>query len=416
MSEFAENRKVLYVDDEENLLSSFKSLMRNQKIEAYTLNNSLLIEDVLKSNGPFAVVLSDQRMPGLDGVGTLQKVKEIFPDTMRVMVTGYSDLDATSRAINLGGILHYVTKPWDDNELRALVNDFVARYNTAMERRYLLGDLKLKNETLELLLQGTVTGVVKILSDVVASIGEDVAAQNVSIKKMGDTILRMTPALSESETWEINRALELFNLGLALLPPSVQLRIGREGLKAVDQIPIAKSHHILAANLLTGIPQFDGVARIILLQRKNFDGTGEPPTDNSRGKGIPLGARILKILLDLETQSTDHFRGREVLERMAKIEWIYDIELIARLLGTEDSLRYKRRDVRVPVFELCVGMVLLEDLLTKNGQLLLRKNSTLTDTTCKLLSQWGNLDPIISPVHVLLNQDETQYVHPGFVS
>ena len=406
MSGYVENRKVLYIDDEENLLSSFKSLMRNQNVEAYTLNDPLMIQNVLVEKGPFAVVLSDERMPGMDGVAVLGTVREKHPDTMRAMVTGYADMEATQKAINVGGIINYVTKPWDDSRLRALVQDLVAKYNAVTERRYLIGELKLKNETLELLLQGTVTGVVKLLSDVVSSIGEDVASQNVRIRKLGQAIIKMMPELPEQEKWDINRALELFNLGFALLPPLAQIRIGRDGIRAVDQIPIAANHNILAAELLRSIPQFEGVANIILLQHKNFDGTGEPITNRTKGKELPVGSRILRILLDLEIKATDHFRGRELLESMKKQPDLYDTELIQRLLGTTDSYRPSRRDGKIHVSRLQVGMVLLEDLTTESGQLLLKKNATLTETICKLLSEWGSLDPINSPVHVVLNDED----------
>ncbi len=148
-----------------------------------------------------------------------------------------------------------------------------------------------------------------------------------------------------------------------------------------------------------------GVAHIIRLQRKNFDGTGEPVADPVKGKDIPLGSRILKILLDLEMKSTDHFKGRDVLKKMKSMYKVYDPDLILVLLGGPPSPEAKRPDATVPVRRLTVGMVLLEDLVTQNGQLLLRRSATPTETICKLLNQWGNLDPIVSPVHVLLNQD-----------
>ena len=406
MADFVENNKVLYVDDEENLTFSFKSLMRNQKVEVQTLNDSMVIEEFLKANGPFAIVLSDQRMPGKDGVEVLREVVKVSPDTMRVLVTGYADMEAIKGAVNVGGIIQYISKPWDDNQMRSVVVDLVSRYNITMERRFLLGELKLKNEALQLLLDGTVTGVVKILSDVIASLGDEVAAQNIRVNKLGQAILKMMPELNNKEKWEISRALELFNLGLVLLPPLIQLRINKEGVSIVEQLPVAKNHHLLAAELLKSIPRFEGVANIILLMKKQFDGVGEPYANRVKGNDLPLGSRILKTLLDHESLSTDNFRGREVLEDMRKKGNMYDQGLINRLLGVEAAGPKKRRPAKIPVHLLTVGTVLLEDLFTQKGQLLLRKNSTLTETTCKLLSQWGSLDPIVTPVYVLLNEEE----------
>lgn len=406
MAQFVENRKVLYVDDEENLLSSFRALMRSQDVETYVLNDPTRIHEILDASGPFAVVLSDQRMPGQDGVTTLKIVKERNPDTLGVMVTGYSDMESTKRAINAGGIVNYISKPWEDEGLRELVRELVSRYNISMERRFLLGEVKLKNETLQLVLQETVGGVVRLLSDVAGSIGDEIAAQNVRIKKLGGEILKMIPGLEDQEVWNTSRAFELFNLGLALLPPLLQMRVAREGLAAVGDIPMAASHNLLAADLLRQIPQFEGVARIILLQRRNFDGTGEPFGDHSKGKDIPLGSRILKILTDLDARSTEHFRGREVLEKMKAMDKLYDVELVGKILGEDKIPPPLKRDAKIPVSRLGVGMVLMEDLVTEGGQLLLKKNATLTETFCRLLGEWGTIDPIASPVRVLLTDGQ----------
>ena len=406
MAEFAENRKVLYVDDEENLLFSFRSLVRNQKAEVYTLSDSTMIEEFLESNGPFAVVFSDQRMPGKDGVAVLREVASVSPDTMRVLVTGYADMEAVKGAINDGGIIQYISKPWEDNEVRLIVSDLVGRYNVEAERRFLLSELKRKNETLQLLLEGTVTGVVKILSDVAASVGEEVAGQNLRVKKLGQAILKMMPEISQKENWEINQALELFNLGLAFLPPLVQFRINKEGIGITNRDPVAKDHHLLAAYLLKDIPRFEGVANILLLMQKQFNGEGEPCQNRAKGRDLPLGSRILRILIDLDSLSKGNFRGRKVLEQMKKRTEFYDVDLIDRLLDVKPTRLKERKEARLPINLLSVGMVLLQDLVTVGGQQILRKNSTLTETACKLLSQWGTIDPISSPVYVRLNEEE----------
>ena len=368
MSRFIENRKVLYVDDDEESCSAFRFSMSDQNVGVYTLSDSSIIEDFLKSNGPFAVVLSDQIMPRKDGVEVLHEVMKASPDTMRVLVTGYADMDAIKGAINKGGITRYVSKPWNDEEVCALINDLVKRYNTAMERQSLLSDLAVKNEVLQLSLEGTASGIASLLSDLIDAVGKDVTSQNFRIKKLGAAILTMMPELSEKENWEISRALDLFNLGLALLPPFVQLRIISEGVDVIRGIPAAKDHHLNAAKLLGEIPGFGGVSKIILLMRKDFDGNGEPQSDKTRGKDLPLGSRILRILLDLEEQSTGRFRGRQLLEGMMRKQRFYDTDLIGKLLGKEPVKRSKIRCPGIPVYELGAGPLMVEDSVVQAGQ------------------------------------------------
>lgn len=111
MMSYKENNKILYVDDEEELLKSFKSLMRKEKCTVVTLSNSAKIENILEENGPFAVVLSDQRMPNYDGVKVLELCKAKSAETIRVLVTGYADQKDTIRAVNIGGINHIFQNP-----------------------------------------------------------------------------------------------------------------------------------------------------------------------------------------------------------------------------------------------------------------------------------------------------------------
>ncbi len=329
--------------------------MSDQNVGIYTLTDSSVIDDFLKKNGPFAVVLSDQIMQCKDGVEVLREVMRTSPETMRVLVTGYPDLDAVKGAINQGGITHFISKPWNDDEVKSLINDLIKGYNASVERLSLLSDLAVKNEVLQLSLQGTASGIVTLLSNMIGAVGKDVASQNFRIKKLGEAILRMLPELSEKESWEISRALDLFNLGLALLPPFVQLRIINEGMDVIREIPTAENHHLNAAQMLSGIPEFEGVANIILLMRKDFDGHGVPQSNKTKGKDIPVGSRILRILLDLEEQSSELLHGRDLLERMMKKPGVYDTGLVSKLLGKEPSKQKRNAESRIPVYELGGG-------------------------------------------------------------
>jgi response regulator RpfG family c-di-GMP phosphodiesterase len=141
MGTYSENRRILYVDDEEGLLSAFRSLMRPLEVETHLLPDSTRIEKTLHDDGPFAVVFSDQRMPGLDGVGVLEFVRRTHPETIRIMITGYAELRETLRAVNEGGIAHHVTKPWDDDDLRRLTSACVTQFNLTQHNRFLLEEV-----------------------------------------------------------------------------------------------------------------------------------------------------------------------------------------------------------------------------------------------------------------------------------
>jgi response regulator RpfG family c-di-GMP phosphodiesterase len=400
MESYTQNRKILYVDDEASLLSSFVSLLRKQNVQTTVLNDSTRIDTILHDEGPFAVVLSDQRMPVIDGVEVLERVGKLHTDTIRVMVTAYSDHKDTLRAINLGGISRYIAKPWNDDELKKLVEDAISQYNLRMENRFLLEQLDRENAKLTELLDGTVVETVRILGDMVGYVNPEGSGQMDRVRRLGNAVLNALPELSSSERWEIARAFSLFNLGLALLPPVVQVSINKEGLSGGGHSSVVGNHHLLAAGLLKGIPRFDGVARIIELRDKNFDGTGEPVNDPVKGTAIPLGARLLHILVDLDKHISKGVPGRMTMTRMVEQPLKYDVALIRRMLGESAAPTADTTERLLPVTSLQAGMVLVTDVITQTGQLLLRAESTLSDTSINILWQWHKKDPIAEPIRV----------------
>ncbi|MBX2991638.1 MAG: response regulator [Bacteroidetes bacterium] len=396
---FTPNRKVLYVDDEAHLLSSFASLLKKKRVETLVLQDSQKIESVLFEHGPFAAVFSDQRMPVVDGVAVLEKVARFHPDTIRILVTGYADYADTIRAINVGGISHFIAKPWKDDELRKLVGDTISRFNLAKENAFLLDEIKRANADLQELLDGTVTGTVQILRDMLTYGHPSASSQVERIRKLGLAFLEMSPDISALEQWEIRQALNLFNFGLALLPPSPAKR------ETTPLTPEARNHTTVAAELLKDIPRFEGVARIVLLQHKNFDGTGSPANVAVAGKTIPLGSRLLRILLDLDVALIARKNGRSALETMSHLPSKYDTDIIARMLGVAPSYQDSElpQETTCNVHEFRPGMVVLEDIVTQSGKLLLKSGFSLTETSLKILLQWHNGDPVSGEFRVRLS-------------
>jgi response regulator RpfG family c-di-GMP phosphodiesterase len=400
MNTYVKNLKVLYVDDESSLLSSFNSLMWREGIQIHTLVDSTSIGSILEREGPFALVISDQRMPGLDGVGTLERVQQLHPETVRVLMTGYANLEDTQRAINLAGISRYISKPWDDDVLKRVVHECIAQYNLAGENKHLADQLTLQNKTLADLLDGTVGQAVRLLTHLISYINPHASNQTERVRKLGRAVLEMIPDISPEEHWSVLRALDLFNLGIAVLPPWIQTTLNKDGLSAIARFPAARNHHLTAAELIKDIPRFEPVAQIIRFQHKDFNGLGEPALEQISGKNIPLGARLLHILIDLDAQSTEHFRGKDVLLQMQRHTQKYDQELIALMLGKAVETKGQYRIASVKADQLAEGMIVLDDILTEDRQLLLRAQSVITAAALRLLGQWNQFDHIQEPVEV----------------
>ena len=142
---------VLYVDDEENNLFSFKAVFR-VKYQVYTAISG---DEALKilSEKPIEIIITDQRMPNMTGVEFLEQVIEQFPDPMRILLTGYADMNAVVDAVNKGKIFHYLSKPWNEEELDMTINRAYEAYLQKEKLKEENKQLGTSNDQLEFLLR-----------------------------------------------------------------------------------------------------------------------------------------------------------------------------------------------------------------------------------------------------------------------
>jgi len=142
---------ILYVDDESNNLISFKALFRIK----YNVDTAISASDAVKvlRNKSVNIIITDQRMPQMTGVEFLESILEEFPDPMRILLTGFADMNAVIDAINKGKIFHYLSKPWNEEELDLTINRAFDVYKQKMEERETRSKLSITNEQLEFLLR-----------------------------------------------------------------------------------------------------------------------------------------------------------------------------------------------------------------------------------------------------------------------
>ncbi|GGH73014.1 MAG: response regulator [Bacteroidetes bacterium] len=142
---------ILYVDDEENNLRSFKATFRR----IYDVHTAISGDEGLKilSENPIQVIITDQRMPEMTGIEFLSKVLEKDREPMRMLLTGYSDINAVIDSINKGQVYRYLTKPWNEDELRSAIESAYEVYSLRKENKELLKKLEIANDQLEFLLR-----------------------------------------------------------------------------------------------------------------------------------------------------------------------------------------------------------------------------------------------------------------------
>lgn len=143
--------KILYIDDEENNLNSFKAAFRRE-YDVTTAISGMAAKELLK-NQQFEIIITDQRMPGMTGVEFLSSIIPDYPEPIRMLLTGYADIQAVIDAINKGQIYQYITKPWDEQQMRVIINNAYEIFSLRQENKELMKSLIRANEQLEFLLR-----------------------------------------------------------------------------------------------------------------------------------------------------------------------------------------------------------------------------------------------------------------------
>ncbi len=139
---------IMFVDDEQNILNSLMRLFRNEDYEIFTATGGADALKIIEEN-EIALIISDHRMPEMSGVELLSKVVEVSPDTIRIMLTGYADLEASIDAINKGEVYRFITKPWKDEELRLTVRQSLEYRELMLANRTLTRTVKRQHQILK---------------------------------------------------------------------------------------------------------------------------------------------------------------------------------------------------------------------------------------------------------------------------
>jgi response regulator RpfG family c-di-GMP phosphodiesterase len=146
-------KTVLFVDDEVYILNSIRRLLRDEDYRLLTANSGKEGLTILEKQ-PVQLVISDQRMPGMAGIEFLQAVRELYPDTVRVMISGYAEVAVVVDSINKGEIYRFLAKPWTDVELRTSIRQCLAHYDILQENRSMMEQIRRQNEELRRLNEG----------------------------------------------------------------------------------------------------------------------------------------------------------------------------------------------------------------------------------------------------------------------
>lgn len=412
---------VLCVDDEVNILNALRRLLRPQGYRVLTAGSGAEGLAMLEQT-PVDLVLSDMRMPEMDGARFLTEVRKRWPDTARILLTGHADLSSTVAAINKAEIYRYIAKPWDDAVVLGVLRDALERKMLERERARLERltarqneELKELNATLEVRVKARTAELNEALSAVEAAHGKlkksfvtsiTVFANLIELHEsaraghsrvVADTARRLAlqMGLGDAKVQDVMLAGLLHGIGEFGFSDAV-LRKPLEELTPEARAEVMK-HPLKAQAALTALDQLTAAGEIIRSHRERYDGSGYP--DRLAGEAIPIGARVLAVAHDYEAAQEGTLTGRWLSKLEARAYIVaargsrYDptvVDVFVRILDAAGVTAVRERVMCAA--ELKEGAVLSRDLITADGILLLSKGMVLDAVRIERLRGYESRD------------------------
>ncbi|MCE5313094.1 MAG: response regulator [Nitrospiraceae bacterium] len=426
------NPNILFVDDEQHILSSLKRLFMDEPYNIFTAPSGTEALELLKDTG-FAVIISDQRMPGMSGSEFLEKAKQMQPDTVRMVLTGYADINAAINAINIGGASRYLTKPWNDNEIIMIVRDAAEKFNLLAENKRLTDltikqneelkkwstelefyvqqhtiDLSKRNKELADLnkkMQQTISQIIVSFSSLVELRDKSMHSHSSNVALISSEIAKRM-SLPEEDTKNITTAAQLHDIGKIGITDLILIK--NPSQYNSEEIHEYRKHPVRGQAAIDAIDIFRETGLLIRHHHENIDGSGFP--DMLRGDQIPLGSRIIHIADAFDRLTNGTAVSLSTEDAISKIKSgsgiLYDTKIISYLI---EAAREKLAPASTPKDnieaelkpkDLAPGMTVSRDIRTGTGLLLLKKYTELNSHNIETLRRSYHIDPSSTGVFV----------------
>jgi response regulator RpfG family c-di-GMP phosphodiesterase len=336
------HEKVLFVDDEPQVLEGYQRLLRREfEVETAVGGEQGLTS--IQGRGPYALVVSDMRMPGMDGVQFLSRVKQAAPDTVRMVLTGQADMTVAMNAVNEGNIFRFLTKPCDKETLSKAITTGFVQYRLVMAEKGLL--------------ENTLMGSIKVLTDVLSLVNPAAFGRSMRITRY---VRHLVTKLRVESPWRYEIAAMLSQLGcVALHPDVIEAAYAGNTLPEEDQKRF-DAHPQMARELLINIPRLEPTAWMIGQQASNAENS-LPEVSALPKETLVLGAKMLRIAITFDSLKMKGASDEETITYFRHDPGRFDPSLVDALADLEpEGAKMELR--AVPIAKLTSGMILQQEV------------------------------------------------------
>ena len=362
--------RVLCVDDEPRVLEGLKLHLRRQ-YDVQTAASGQAALDLFKPETPFAVVLSDMRMPGMDGVALLSQIRKRYPDTVRMLLTGQADLPSAIAAVNEGQLFRFLTKPCPPPVLLQAFEAGTTQYRLITAERVLL--------------EQTLRGVIQTLTDMLSLTHPLAFGRANRLKRHALDLARQIGI--QQDLWQLEVAAMLSQIGCIILPNDTLEKLYKGGVPSEKERAMVERLPAVTEQLLGSIPRLEPVLALLKNQEKPYQFNPAMLTV------AHAGGAILKIASDFDALINQGASGALALETLQGRRGRYDPTLLNAFITIRSAGGATRQIKEVPILALQPGMTFAEDVRTRSGALLVTRGHEVTSS---LIERIYNLQDALS--------------------
>jgi DNA-binding NarL/FixJ family response regulator len=378
------SERILFVDDEPNVLEGIQRTLRKQN-DLFTAPSGAEGLRLLAESGPFALVVSDMRMPLMNGAQFLAKVREQAPDTVRMILSGQADLQATIAAVNDGQIYRFLSKPCPSDQLAAAVADGLNQYRLLTAEKVLLKE--------------TLNGAVQMLIEILGMVRPAASSRASRLRRY---TVSLAAALALPEQWQWGLAALVSQIGCVALPQEILARAEAGQTLSDEEARLFESHPEVAGKLLAPIPRLEDVAAIVTAQ---FGETNwrEQPQDIRQWDIRSTGRLLLRTSLELDRLVTRGADWENAVDALRTSKLGFPLYVI-KALPTLSRVSQERIVREVRLKDLALGMTLDEDLKSPKGIRLVPMGQEVTRALLVRLTSIAGGVGVAEPFRVLVSK------------
>lgn len=366
-------KRILCVDDEPNVLQAFQRQFHGRFDLCIAQGPEKGLEQ-LATSGPFAVVVSDLRMPVMDGIEFLRRVREQWPDTVRIMLTGQADLSAAVAAVNQGSVFQFLNKPCPADMLGRTLDAAVEQHRLLTAERELL--------------EQTLRGSIGVMSEILSLANPEAFSRAERIRRY---VMHIAQQLHLEGVWQYELAAMLSQIGCVALPQELLHKsYAAQPLNPREQEMLASQSQI-GHKLLARIPRLEEVAEMVASQSGITN-------SSSRSAAVVIGSALLRTALGFD-ELIMRGSGPDAAIAQMRRHGRYKAEFLAAL--EQVKVEHAQDEVRLlPLTALKAGMITNSNVYSKTGLLIMGVGQEISASAFARLLTFGSTVGIVEPISV----------------